>query len=185
MLDRYLVAKLQKGNLNALDQIIDRYSAYLCAIAYNILGENLGAEDVEEIVSDSFTTLWYTREKVKPSSLKSYLATLTRNGAIDRLRSLHTTMPLEEDIAVAECEGPEAEALKKELSLVARDAVNSLPEPDREIFQRHYFLYQKTDEIADDMNIKPSTVRVKLLRGREKLRLYLQNRGIEYENTCI
>ena len=185
MLDRQLVAKLQKGNVNALDEIIDRYSSYLCAIAYNILGENLGAEDIEEIVSDSFTALWYNKEKIKAGSLKSYLATLTRNGAIDRLRSLHITMPLEEDIAVAECSDPEAEALKKELSLVARDAVDSLPEPDREIFQRHYFLYQKTDEIAADMNIKASTVRVKLLRGREKLRLYLQKRGIVYENTCI
>ena len=185
MTDKQLAARLQKGNVSALDEIIDRYSPYLCAIAYNILGENLGSEDIEEVVSDSFTALWYNREKVRSCSLKAYLAVLTRNGSIDRLRALHITMPLEEDTAVAECSDPEAEAMKKELSLAARDAVDSLPEPDREIFQRHYFLYQKTDEIAADMNIKPSTVRVKLLRGREKLRSYLQNRGIVYENTCI
>ena len=42
----------------------------------------------------------------------------------------------------------ERRVLLSELRSLAHEAVDSLPEPDREIFQRYYFLYQKVDEIG-------------------------------------
>ena len=61
--------------------------------------------------------------------------------------------------------------------------MDSLGEPDREIFQRHYFLYQKTADIARALGLKDATVRVKLARGRKRLKDYLEERGFGCEDT--
>ena len=61
--------------------------------------------------------------------------------------------------------------------MIAREAVDSLGEPDSEIFKRHYFLYQKTDEIAAVLDMNAATVRTRLRRGRERLREYFGERG--------
>ena len=182
MNERKLMSALRDGSTGALGEIIDRYSPYIYAVAANILGDILPQEDVEEIVSDTFTTLWYTRDSVRSGKLKPYLAAVARNKAKSRLRTLHIAEPLEDDIPISECRQPEAEAVVKELTVLARSAVDALPEPDREIFQRHYFLYQKTEEISTDMSINSATVRTKLARGREKLRRYLTERGYSCEN---
>jgi RNA polymerase sigma factor (sigma-70 family) len=182
MENRKIIERFIGGDVKALGKVIDTYSAYLYAIVYNIAGESLSREDAEEIVADSFVSLWYNRLSADSGSFKSYLAAIARNKTKDALRAQHLTEPLEDDIILARCSAPEEAAVKSELSKEVRSAVETLPEPDREIFKRHYFLYQKTDEIAADMSIKPATVRVKLSRGREKLRGYLRERGVEYEN---
>ena len=66
---------------------------------------------------------------------------------------------------------------------LAHEAVDSLGEPDREIFQRYYFLYQKTEDIADALGLKDATVRTKLARGRKRLKDYLKERGYSCEDT--
>ena len=60
---------------------------------------------------------------------------------------------------------------------LAREAVDTLGEPDCEIFKRHYFLYQKTEDIAAALGMNGATVRTKLARGRQKLKSYLEERG--------
>ena len=59
----------------------------------------------------------------------------------------------------------------------AREAVDTLGEPDCEIFKRHYFLYQKTEDIAAALGMNGATVRTKLARGRQRLKYYLEERG--------
>ena len=76
----------------------------------------------------------------------------------------------------------ESELLQKELRDLAREAVDTMGEPDREIFRRHYFLYQKTEEIAAVLNMNAATVRTRLSRGRERLRAYFNERGYTCAN---
>ena len=71
----------------------------------------------------------------------------------------------------------EERVLRGELTALTREAVDSLGEPDGEIFRRHYFLYQKTGEIADELGLNAATVRTKLARGRDRLRSYFTERG--------
>ena len=58
---------------------------------------------------------------------------------------------------------------KKEQRLAVKQAVLSMPYPEREIFLRHYYYYQKTEDISREMNIPLSTVKTKLRRGRIRL----------------
>ena len=137
----------------------------------------LPAEDVEEAVSDCFAALWYNRDSVEPGKLKGYLAVVVRSKALSALRSKHIESALEDDFIDISADSPEDGVLALELRELAREAVDTLGEPDCEIFKRHYFLYQKTEDIAAALGMNGATVRTKLARGRQRLKYYLEERG--------
>ena len=143
--ERRLLRRLSRGDCAALEEIMDSYMPYVYTIAHNILAPALPREDVEEVASDAFTTLWEKGEAVRPGKLKAWLAAVTRNAALSRLRSLHLPEPLDEETMDLSAPGPEEEAVEKELAELTRRAVNALPEPDRGIFIRHYYLYGSSE----------------------------------------
>ena len=182
MNEKRTLKALRRGEPAALSEIIRRYTPYVYAIARNILSPALPREDIEETVSDVFCSVWYSRDKLEPGKLKPWLAVTARNAARDRLRKLRLSFPLEDDILDLNIPDMEETLAEQELAAACRRAVDSMGEPDREIFQRRYFLYQKTEDIARDMGLGHSAVRSRLLRGRTKLRKYLEERGWAYAN---
>ena len=178
MNERALLRSLKDGDTGALTEIIGFYTPYLFTIASNVMSTALPREDIEEVVSDSFVALWTHRQELLPGKLKPWLAAVTRNRAKDALRAAHAAEPLDDDLfEIAAPENMEKAVLQAELTELARQAVESLGEPDSEIFRRHYFLYQKTEEIAANLNMNAATVRTRLARGRERLRAYFTERG--------
>ena len=183
MTERTLLRQLKDGDTGALSEIIALYTPYLHTIASNIMAPQLPREDIEEAVSDAFVELWTHRTELLPGKLKAWLAVVTRNKAKDALRSHKLAEPLNDDLLELACDGDlEKELLQKELGQLARQAVDTMGEPDREIFRRHYFLYQKTEEIAAVLNMNAATVRTHLARGRERLRVYFNERGYTCAN---
>ena len=183
MTEAVLLSRLKKGDSRALNTIIAQYGPYVQTIAANITIPPLQPEDVEEVASDVFLALWNHAEEVEAGKLKAWLAAVTRNTAKNKLRSLHLTLPLEEDFFILDVPDVEEALLEQELQRLTREAVGTLPEPEREVFVRHYFLYQKTAEIAQALDLNASTVRSKLMRGREKLKEYLNERGYGCEDS--
>ena len=178
MNERAVLRSLKAGDTGALSEVIGFYTPYLYTIASNIMAPQLSREDVEETVSDAFVQLWTHRDEVTPGKLKPWLAAVTRNRARDALRARKLAEPLDDDLLEVTAPGDmEEDVLRGELTEIAREAVDSLGEPDSEIFKRHYFLYQKTDEIAAVLNMNSATVRTRLRRGRERLREYFSERG--------
>ncbi len=176
-----MLRRINQGDSKALEEAIAQYSPYVAAIVRNIVQPPLQQEDVEEIVSDVFLRLWQNAQDVYAGKLKAWLAAVTRNCARDRLRSLHISAKLEEDMLEILFPGPEEAIVQAELRQLTREAVDTMPEPDRELFMRYYYLYQKTDDIAASLGMKPATVRTRLARGRDKLRGFLSERGYSCE----
>ena len=56
-------------------------------------------------------------------------------------------------------------------------AVAQLGDPDNEIFVRYYKYGQKLREISKITNVNLSTVKTKLLRGKQKLKKILSDKG--------
>ena len=59
----------------------------MCTVLYNMVGNGLPKEDIEEIVSDVFVVLWKNAEYIDLSkgTLRSYIAATARNHALKRL----------------------------------------------------------------------------------------------------
>lgn len=53
-----LLMQLRKKQKNSINQAIEIYTPYLSTVLYNMVGNGLPKEDIEEIVSDVFVMLW-------------------------------------------------------------------------------------------------------------------------------
>ena len=179
MNDAKALRALQKGSEDALSWIIDRYSAYVYTVAFHIVGQSMSPADAEEVAADVFAALWNHAENIKPFSLKSWLGTVARNTAKNKLRAAGQTLPLEDNILILEKDSAEEELLRREQNRLVQEAVLAMPYPDRDIFLRHYYYGQKLDAIAQEMDMNLSTVKTRLRRGREKLRSILEQKFTE------
>jgi RNA polymerase sigma factor, sigma-70 family len=173
---------VQRGNGAALDAIIKKYTPYVGAIAQGIIGTSMSEADIEEVCADVFITLWKNADKPSADKLKSWLGSVARNRAKNKLREIGASLSLDDDeivvVADADVEGG---VITNELAATVRNAVNALGNPDCEIFLRHYYYYQTVSTIADEMHLSQSAVKSRLARGREKLKIHLAERGVENE----
>ena len=172
-----LLEALRAGEEAALAEIVRRYTPYVGAIVWNILQGKLSEEDAKEVTADAFYGLWRNAERVREGSLKGYLASIARSRALNALRKAGREEPLEEDAIRLTQPGPEGDLLRREEHAALQRALDSLGEPDRSIFLRHYYLYQSAREIGERMGIKRNTVMTRLRRGRQRLREELTKGG--------
>lgn len=181
--ERQLIVKIKRKPKDGLIDAFEMYGPLVKAITVKVLG-NSNSEDVEECISDTFIKLWqsigsYDEQK---GSLKSFIAAIARNTAIDRYRKNKTdfiSLPID-DIEEASPHDTEAAAINRiDIDLV-KDAVRDLPEPDREIFYRRFFLSETINDIADKMVLKNKRVEKRLCKGKQKLRDLLISKGINY-----
>lgn len=165
--------QMKQGSQDALAWFIHQYGAYVSTIIYNVIGQRMSNADVEETSSDVFLALWNNAGKLHPNAARSWLATVARNTARSRLRRAQDTLPLDEEAIITDDRAPEAAVERQDMTACVRMALLSLNPVDREVMLRFYFYYQKTADIAADMELNESTVRTKLNRGRAKLRDFL------------
>lgn len=169
--------QMKQGSQDALAWFIHQYGAYVSTIIHNIIGQRMSNADVEEAASDVFLALWNNAGKILPNAAKGWLATVARNTARSRLRRVSDTLSLDEEAIIVDDRTPEAALERREQTARVRMALLSLSPVDREVFLRFYYYYQKTADIAADMELNESTVRTKLNRGRAKLRDFLTREG--------
>lgn len=159
--------------------LIDRYTPYVTAIISGIAKGSLTAADVEEVAADVFYKIWLKRAQIRPDSVKAYIARVTRNAGIDRLRLKGMEfLPYEDDVLQIACgERPDELAIVKEQTQILQEAVTSFGEPEREIFIRFYYFGETIEAISQKLRLNSATTKTKLHRLRLKLRTILGERG--------
>ena len=168
-----LLMQLRKRQKNSINQAIEIYTPYLSTVLYNMVGNGLPKEDIEEMVSDVFVMLWKNAEYIDLSkgTLRSYIAATARNFAFKRLNKKKEYTSLDEielpDDENFEDSNSEADEIWK--------AVMSLGEPDNEIFVRFYKYDEKLKDISKATGLNISTIMTKLSRGKRKLKRILLN----------
>lgn len=173
MNDRKALRELHTGSQESLVWIMNKYGGYVSTIVWNIIGSKMSISDAEEVVSDVFFALWTNSSAIRTDSIKSYLAGIARNKAKMKLRESGHTFVLDCNIIDCEIPNPEDEYVKKELSLLVKQSIDQIKEPDREILLRYFFYYQTMDTISSEMGINLSTVKTKIRRGKDSIRSYL------------
>ncbi|MDR0903214.1 MAG: sigma-70 family RNA polymerase sigma factor [Ruminococcus sp.] len=160
---------IQNGSEKALGRVIDRYSAYVCTVIRNTAGETLTHEDVEELASDVFLALWNNAAKITGNNLKSYLGRIAHNHAVNALRRIAETVPLEDETLSDEA-SVEEDIITVEEREAVKNAVMEMNSPDREIFLRYYYNAEPVAVVAKGTGLTEAAVKHRLSRGRERLR---------------
>ena len=174
-----LVKALRRGELSALEELLDRYTPYVSSVIARILRGRQA--DVEELTADVFLAAWDNRAKLQPGKVKGYLGAIARNRAFNLLRASRESLPLEDDVLLLETEGPDRALDKKETARVVNQALSQLDKPQRELFVRHYYYGQTVQEAALVMGLNLSTAKTWLRRGRETLKTILEQEGYGHE----
>ncbi|MBP3912384.1 MAG: sigma-70 family RNA polymerase sigma factor [Niameybacter sp.] len=125
------------------EKIIDGYTAYVVTVISKVAKERLNREDIEELASDVFAKLWERKNElnIQEGKEKAYIGASARNHTLNLLkkRGLLSTIPLEEDV-ISDNATPEKVLLEEEKATTIRQVIESLPEPDDEIFNRRCYL---------------------------------------------
>ena len=187
--DFELLKELNTDPDRAMESIIEQYTGLVYSIINSKISSVGTAEDVKECVSDVFMEFYRKARQMDTaeSSIKGFLIVIAKYKGIDLFRSLAGTAGRSvnmdetyEQLADNKL-NPEQEVILKEQRKFLLQAIESLGEPDREIFIRKYFLGQRTKEIADALYLRDNTVDKKISRGLKKLRILLG--GVVHEGA--
>ncbi|MEG1584848.1 MAG: sigma-70 family RNA polymerase sigma factor, partial [Anaerovorax sp.] len=181
--EKKLLMNLKRRRRDALEAVIALYTPYVSVIAYNIIGSAMTREDIEEVIADTFIGLWKHADSLdqEKGTIRGYLGAAARNCAKNKLREVRVHMELDENIAAEKQEILEDLEQKEERRFLV-DMISALGEPDSEIFMRYYYYDEKISRISKITGICDSTVKTKLVRGRQKLKnMIMQKRGEDDE----
>jgi RNA polymerase sigma-70 factor (ECF subfamily) len=179
MNDEELCTALKRGEPLALETAIERYGGYVAAVIRHTLGRGCSAEDLDELISDVFVALWQNAANLRDGSrLKSWLAVVARNTSLNAARGFKHSDELREDTAVSPGTLVAEQAELREDRAAVREAVDTLPQADKNLFLSRYFQDKSISQIAEETGLKPATVKSRLFRGRSALKTVLEQKGV-------
>lgn len=171
-----LVAAIKRQELDALGYLFDHYSSLVYTLAYKILGNSPEAED---LMQEIFLGLW-ERCTFNPSrgSLSSFLATVTRSRAIDRLRMKGNRRRIlsqwQESLSPKPSLTPLDHASQSEKRQALQQALTELPSEYRQVLELSYFGGYSQSQIAEQLDKPLGTVKTWARKGLIQLRQSLQ-----------
>ena len=166
------------GDEQALSSLYDRYRLILFGLILRIVHSQSEAEDV---LQEVFLQVWrrasdFDETRGRPFT---WLVTLARSRAIDRLRSLASReRTAQESIRDAPDSVSDAadDAVKSEQGEIVRRALKELPDEQRKTLLLAYFEGLTQTEIAERLNTPLGTVKTRMRSGMTKLRESLGER---------
>lgn len=170
--DVELLHAITRGDEQALAQLYDRYRSILFGLLMRILNSRAEAEDV---LQEIFLQVWRQARDFDAARGKvfTWLVTLTRSRAIDRLRALGSRSRTIEEAtrgAVDLITDAEQDAIYAERGQIVRTALEELSEEQRQVLLMAYFDGFSQSEIAEKLASPLGTVKTRMRAGMTKLR---------------
>jgi len=173
--ERTWIAGICAGDVQAFEAMFRAYNRELYRFALRLLGS---ADEAEDVVQRLFVAIWQTRSGwTVRGSLRVYLFSAVRNGALQQLRNIRTRDQHQGDVlqfttaSVSDgLRSPELQLEHAELSVALSSAIAALPPRCREAFvltREHGMTYA---EAAATMGISRNTVMVHVGRALASLR---------------
>jgi RNA polymerase sigma-70 factor (ECF subfamily) len=167
--------RIRARDADAFETLYDRYHRLVYGLAAKMLGDPAGAEDVTQSV---FLKIWSSPGVFHSGSFSAWIARVTRNRALDVLRTrvarpeceLAEPMPIEN--------GFEDTALEHLTAQRARDALAQLPTEQRELIELGFFGGLTHEEIARRTALPLGTVKTRIRSGLRRLRSALLGVGV-------
>ena len=175
-----LIARMASRDSKAMSELYDLYSGLLYSVVFKITRVQ---SEAEEVLQDVFVSAWDNAHKFDPKKAKvfTWLMTIARNKAIDRVRSKaykvqQASSGDEFDKIESATISPLNSQLAKDNASVIKEALNGLPEDQKKVIQLSYYEGQSQSQVAETLGIPLGTVKTRMRLGMMKLTEELKNR---------
>jgi RNA polymerase sigma-70 factor (ECF subfamily) len=170
--DVALLHAVARGDEEALARLYDQYRVILFSVLVRILNSR---EEAEDVLQEVFLQVWrrakdFDEERGRPFT---WLITLARSRAIDRIRQLSARQRLADSAAQNtpdEASDAVSDTLHSEQREIVARALATLPEEQRRTLDLAYFEGLTQSEIAEKLSTPLGTVKTRMRSGMTKLR---------------
>jgi len=181
--EAYLLERLKLGDEIAFKVIFKKYYSRL----YYFIREFIPFDDISEnIVQDTFFTLWNKRKELKDgSNLNAYLFTVAKNNCLYKLRDQRYRQKL---FVVNSLDQNELEMNMEvlnnldsssytfeEIERIIEKTLEELPPQCKKVFILSRFEDRKNKEIAEELNISVKVVEKHISKGLKKFKESLKD----------
>jgi RNA polymerase sigma-70 factor (ECF subfamily) len=188
--EEQLIARSQRGDVSAFNQLVLSYQQIAYTVAFRMLGD---ADTAADITQEAFIAAFRSISTFRGgSSFRAWLLRITSNLVCDHWRHVqrHPAESLEEltdeeespsgsvlsSLAATDLEeNPEASLLKRELQELIQRGLQALPLDQRVAVVLCDVQGLSYEEIAAVTQATLGTVRSRIARGRARLRNYLSS----------
>lgn len=174
--DAQLLEAITKGDEQALAALYDRYASILFGLLLRILHDRAEAEDV---LQEVFLRVWQRAADFDETRGRvfTWLVTIARSRAIDRLRAVQSRVRVAEEAAresvFSDAPNAMTDAIASEQREVVEQALAEIPEEQRRTLVLAYFEGLTQSEIAARTGEPLGTVKTRTRAGLARLRAIL------------
>ncbi|MBQ8040874.1 MAG: RNA polymerase sigma factor [Lachnospiraceae bacterium] len=169
-----------RGEKNALEDLVRKYSDTLTRYAYCYVGD---ADLAEDVMEETFATLLVRHKHFDDEAhLQAYLYKVARNKSIDMLRKRKREVALSDVEEVLCGSDAESNVIKDNLNQQIYICMQQLPAQYKEVLYLSYFEDFSNDEVCSLMKKSKKQVYNLLSRARVALKEIFIKEGISYED---
>ncbi len=176
-----LMKRIKAGEDEALSELYDLYNHLLYGMILSIVKTRPEAED---LLQEVFVKIWQNADSFKEGrgNVFSWVVTLTRNRAIDRIRSkgykTQQKASSNVDDPAITLEGDSYDPLQttiyKDRAKLVKKALGEIPEKQSTVLKIAYYRGMTQSEISDHLDIPLGTVKTRMRQGMLKLKNILE-----------
>jgi RNA polymerase sigma factor (sigma-70 family) len=172
--DAELVSRCRSGDQAAWNELVERFSRYVYAIAVQAF--RLPSHDAEDVFQEVFARVYEHLGRLRnDEAVRPWIAQLTRRLCIDRLRAGgRETLADPETLEPAEVDETLAQL---DEALAVHAGLDAVGEPCREMLDRFFCRDESYRVIGDAMDLPAGTIASRLSRCLGKLRVELEGRS--------
>jgi len=171
--DAQLVSRCRAGDSGAWNELVERFSRYVYAIAVQAF--RLPSHDAEDVFQDVFVRVYEHLDRLRnDEAIRPWIAQLTRRVCIDRLRVSGREGLVDPD----ELETAEVDETLGRLdeAMTVRAGLDAVGEDCREILDRFFCRDESYRAIGEALDLPPGTIASRISRCLTKLRAELEGR---------
>lgn len=174
--EKELLRRTGAGDAVAFAQLFEQYRDKVFSAAWKITGIRAAAEDA---VQDIFLKVWMQRDKLTEiNSFTAWLHTLTKHHIYNELRKVAYEHTFLKEMLAEETTDTFQQVSFHELQDMLHRAVSQLPPQQQRVYLLSREEGLKYHEIAERLQIAPSTVKTHMIEALRTLKQQLRNNGV-------
>ena len=172
--DAQLVSRCRGGDEAAWNELVERFSRYVYAIAVQAF--RLAPHDAEDVFQDVFARVYEQLARLRnDEAIRPWIGQLTRRLCIDRLRAGGREGPV--DPNDLELEDVDETLSRLDEALTVQAGLDAVGDACREILDRFFCRDESYRAIGEALDLPAGTIASRISRCLSKLRVQLEGRS--------